>query len=241
MLLFCVMARLGRVVVVNVPHHLTQRGNARRFVLDCDADRAVYLKLLRENTELYKVSLIGYCLMSNHIHLIAVPRLGDGLALALKNAHGRYAAYWNAVHSSSGHAWQGRFYSCPLDEPHLWEALRYTELNPVRAGIVSRAEDWPWSSAATHCGTDRADDCLTREPWQSRWTASSWLHYLAEGETESKLAAIRQCTHTGRPLGTPEFIGSLEETLKRRLAPQKQGRRESIVIDRSQSELRFDS
>jgi REP-associated tyrosine transposase len=82
MLLFCVMARLGRVVVVNAPHHLTQRGNARRFVLDCDADRAVYLKLLRENTELYKVSLIGYCLMSNHIHLIAIPRLGDGLALA---------------------------------------------------------------------------------------------------------------------------------------------------------------
>jgi len=122
-LLFCVMARLGRVVVVNVPHHLTQRGNARRFVLDCDADRAVYLKLLRENTELYKVSLIGYCLMSNHTHLIAVPRLGDGLALALKNAHGRYAAYWNAVHSSSGHAWQGRFYSCPLDEPHLWKSM----------------------------------------------------------------------------------------------------------------------
>jgi REP element-mobilizing transposase RayT len=102
MLLFCVMARLGRVVVVNVPHHLTHRGNARRFVLDCDADRAVFLKLLRENTELYKVSLIGYCLMSNHIHLIAIPRLGDGLALALKNAHGRYAAYWNALTAPVG-------------------------------------------------------------------------------------------------------------------------------------------
>jgi putative transposase len=145
---------------------------------------------------------------------IAIPRLGDGLALALKNAHGRYDAYWNAAHSSSGHAWQGRFYSCPLDEPHLWEALRYIELNPVRAGIVSRAEDWPWSSAATHCGTDRTDNCLTREPWQSRWTASSWRDYLAEGETESKLAAIRQCTHTGRPLGTPEFIGGREKTSK---------------------------
>jgi len=234
------MARLSRVVVVNVPHHVTQRGNARRFILDCDADRAVYLKLLRDNAELYKVSLLGYCLMSNHVHLIAVPRLSDGLALALKNAHGRYAAYWNAAHSSSGHAWQGRFYSCPLDEPHLWEALRYTELNPVRAGLVSEAESWPWSSASMHCGTTASDTCLTGELWQSRWAVSSWREYLAEGEIESKLAAIRQCTHTGRPLGTAEFIRGLEKTAKRSLTSQRRGRRESIVIDRSQSELQFD-
>jgi REP element-mobilizing transposase RayT len=128
------MGRLARVVAADVPHHLTQRGNGRRFVLDCDADRSVYLKLLRENLVLYKVSLIGYCLMSNHIHLIAVPHTADGLAQALKQTHGRYASYWNAAHQSSGHVWQGRYYSCPLDEPHLWEALRYTELNP-KGGI----------------------------------------------------------------------------------------------------------
>ena len=240
MLLFCVMARLGRVVAVNVPHHLTQRGNARRFILDCDADRAVYLNLLRENIALYKLSLIGYCLMSNHIHLVAIPGMADGLALALKNTHGRYAAYWNAVHNSSGHAWQGRFYSCPLDEPHLWEALRYTELNPVRAGLVPEA-GWPWSSAAMHCGTRTADNCLPLEIWQSHWTIFTWSECLAAGEMESKLAAIRQCTHTGRPSGTGEFVRGLEKIAQRRLAPQKRGRRESIVIDRSQSELRFDS
>jgi putative transposase len=128
------MGRLARVVAADVPHHLTQRGNARRFVLDSDADRSVYLNLLRENVALYRVSLIGYCLMSNHIHLIAVPRTADGLAQALKHVHGRYASYWNAAHQSNGHLWQGRYYSCPLDEPHLWEALRYTELNPLRAG-----------------------------------------------------------------------------------------------------------
>jgi REP element-mobilizing transposase RayT len=121
------MGRLARVVATDVPHHLTQRGNGRRFVLDCDADRSVYLNLLRENAALYKVSVIGYCLMSNHIHLIAVPGTADGLAQALKHAHGRYASYWNAAHQSSGHVWQGRYYSCPLDEAHLWEALRYTE------------------------------------------------------------------------------------------------------------------
>ena len=163
------MARLGRVVAVNVPHHLTQRGNARRFILDCDADRAVYLNLLREN-------------------------------------------------NSSGHAWQGRFYSCPLDEPHLWEPLRYTELNPVWAGLVTEAESWPWSSAATHCGKTAADNCLTLEVWQSRWTVSTCHEDLAPGQMESKLAAIRQCTHTGRPLGTGEFVRGLEKIAPRRLA-----------------------
>jgi putative transposase len=200
------MGRLARVVATDVPHHLTQRGNGRRFVLDCDADRSVYINLLRENLALYKVSLIGYCLMSNHIHLIAVPRTADGLAQALKHAHGRYACYWNVAQQSSGHVWQGRYYSCPLDEPHLWEALRYTELNPLRAGLVAEAESWPWSSAASHCGTQPADDSLALEMWRSHWTSSEWWNYLAAGESESRLAVIRQRTHTGRPLGSAEFI-----------------------------------
>jgi putative transposase len=90
--------------------------------------------------------------MSNHVHLIAIPGKVDVMGRALKDTHGRYAAYWNAFHRSSGHVWQGRFYSCPLDESHLWKALRYTELNPVRAGLVAKAERWEWSSAAAHCG-----------------------------------------------------------------------------------------
>ena len=234
------MGRLARVVAADVPHHLTQRGNARRFVLDCDADRSVYLKLLRENLALYKVSLFGYCLMSNHIHLIAVPRTADGLAQALKHTHGRYASYWNAAHQSSGHVWQGRYYSCPLDEPHLWEALRYTELNPLRAALVREAESWPWSSAASHCGTQPAEDWLALEMWRSHWAPSEWRNYLAAGESESRLAVIRQRTHTGRPLGSAEFIHSMEKIAQRRLAPLKRGPREKVVIDRSQGELTFE-
>jgi putative transposase len=137
------VTRLARVIAVDVPHHVTQRGNARRFILDCDADRMAYLNLLRQNIELHGVGLIGYCLMSNHVHLVVTPHNADGLALALRHTHGRYAIYWNAVNQSSGHAWQGRYYSCPLDRVHLWEALRYTELNPVRAGLTSEAEAWP--------------------------------------------------------------------------------------------------
>jgi putative transposase len=128
------MARLPRVIAVHGPHHVTQRGNGRRFVLDSDTDRIVYLDLLKQSLALHDVTMMGYCLISNHVHLMLVPRRAESLGLALKHAHGRHASYWNAIHHSSGHVWQGRYYSCPLDEPHIWEALRYTELNPVRAG-----------------------------------------------------------------------------------------------------------
>ncbi len=134
------MARFARVIAVEVAHHATQRGNARQSILNCDSDREVYLRLLREDIEKHRASLIGYCLMSNHVHLVMVPHQADALAATLKHTQGRYAAYWNAKHGSSGHVWQGRYYSCPLDRQHLWEALRYTELNPVRAGLVAEAE-----------------------------------------------------------------------------------------------------
>jgi hypothetical protein len=81
---FLITARLARVIAVDVPHHVTQRGNARRFILDCDADRMAYLNLLRQNIELHGVGLIGYCLMSNHVHLVVTPHNADGLGLALR-------------------------------------------------------------------------------------------------------------------------------------------------------------
>jgi REP element-mobilizing transposase RayT len=156
------MGRFNRVVAVDVPHHVTQRGNGRRFILDCDADRAVYLKLLHESMHLYGLALIGYCLMSNHVHLIAVPTKADGLADALKQIHGRYACYWNVAHQSSGHVWQGPYYSCPLDQTHLWEALRYTELNPLRARLVSEAELGPGrAQPVTAAPTSTMRSCLS--------------------------------------------------------------------------------
>jgi putative transposase len=180
------MARFARVIALGVPHHITQRGNARRFILDRDADRRVYLDLLRQSAERSEIELIGYCLMSNHVHLIAIPNKANVLGLALKDAHGRYASYWNAMRCSSGHVWQGRYYSCPLDESHLWEALRYTELNPVRASMVAKAEGWGWSSAAAHCGSASAESWLGMELWRKRWSAASWREYLEAGESPGR-------------------------------------------------------
>jgi putative transposase len=233
------MARLPRVVVVDVPHHVTQRGNARQVIFTQDADRTTYLELLRRYSDLYGLSLLGYCLMSNHVHLIAVPRSQMAMASTLKHTHGRYAAYWNARQSSSGHVWQGRFYSCPLDEAHLWEALRYAELNPVRAALVAVAEQWPWSSAALHCGLTPQSDGLDLEPWNQRWTATEWQAYLADGASAGKCAELRRCTYTGRPLGSPEFVQNLEHSTLRLLAPRKGGRPKKPWRDTDQNNLTF--
>jgi putative transposase len=218
---------------------VTQRGNARQFILNGDSGREVYLDLLRENIVQHPAALIGYCLMSNHVHLVLVPRHADSLAKTLKHTHGRYATYWNAKYHSSGHVWQGRYYSCPLDRSHLWEALRYTELNPVRAGMVREAQAWTWSSASVHCGARAAEGWMSMEEWQGRWSIASWREYLAAGETESEIKAVRQCTHTGRPLGSEEFVQQLEEATSRVLAPCKGGRPAKLAEDARQGEFVF--
>ena len=228
------MARFARVVIPGVPHHVTQRGNARQVILADDADRLTYIALLREQAQLYRLSLLGYCLMSNHVHLIVVPHTPVALAQSLKQNHGRYASYWNVRHSSTGHVWQGRFYSCPLDEEHLWAALRYVELNPVRAGIVDTAEAWTWSSAVAHCGLATPDPMLSMGRWRQRWTVEQWRNFLVETESAPDVSALRQATYTGRPLGSPEFVAALEHFTSRLLAPARGGRPKKSPPDRHQ-------
>src|SRR5258708_3716356 len=215
------MARLPRVVITDVAHHVTQRGNARQVILGDDADRIAYLELLRQYCALYRLSLLGYCLMSNHVHLIVIPRTGEALWQTLKQTHGRYASYWNARQSSSGHVWQGRFYSCPLDDSHLWAALRYVELNPVRAGMVAAAEQWRWSSAAAHCVPEAPHGMLEMERWQTRWTVAGWNQYLADRESAGEVNALRPCTHTRRALGTAGIVAQIQPTTLRPVSPRK--------------------
>ena len=140
------MGRFARVVVAKVAYHVTQRGNARQFLLASDAERLVYLDLFRAAVQLEGLSVLGFCLMSSHVHLVVVPPRAEALAVALKSTHGRYAAYWNAAHASSGHVWQGRFYSCPLDEGHLWQALHGIGLEIVSGTIVSQTPFLPSST-----------------------------------------------------------------------------------------------
>jgi len=223
------MPRVARVVIADVAHHVTQRGNGRQFLLGTDAERFVYLDLLRQAVRVYELGVVGYSLMSSHVHLVVVPHRAEALAEAFHQVHGRYASYWNAAHAGSGHAWQGRFYSCPMDPGHLWTALRYVELNPVRARMVAEAAAWPWSSAAAHCGTADADACLDMTWWRQSWSADSWRKFLEQGETATELHAIRRSTHTGRPWGPAEFTRKLEELVHRSLTPGPRGRPRKTV------------
>ena len=220
------MGRLARAVVPGIAHHITQRGNHRQQVFFDAEDRLVYLAALGENAARYGMRLLGYCLMTNHVHLIAVPERDDSLARALGRAQCDYARWQHIRQRQTGHLWQNRFFSCPLDSGHCWGALRYVERNPVRAGLTEAAEAWPWSSARAHVtGADEAAR-LDMNEWAACWTPSQWRQALEVGVGDSLLdERIRQATRTGRPLGTEGFAAALEHVLNRPLLPAKRGRK----------------
>jgi putative transposase len=232
------MPRFPRVIAVDVPHHVTQRGNAQQQVFDSDSDYMVYLDLLGHYASLHHLPIGAYCLMPNHVHLIATPSDPDALPRTLRATHGRYAAYRNSRHSATGHAWQGRYYSCPMDTGHHYAALRYVETNPVRAGLVATPEDYAWSSAAEHCGGPRGR--LELAARDDGWTDDEWRAYLTAVDATVD-GQIRDATRTGRPLGPGDFVHGLEIALCRRLAPQRGGRRSKKTEEAHQQVLAWEA
>ena len=231
------MPRLARVIAVDVPHHVTQRGNAQQQVFGSPSDYMVYLDLLERYACLYHLSMGAYCLMPNHVHIIATPSSADALRLTLRNTHGRYAAYRNSRQSATGHVWQGRYYSCPMDIGHHYAALRYVETNPVRARLVQSPEDYRWSSAEEHCGGPAGRIKLA--PIDG-WTPDEWRAYLCESDPAVE-SAIRDATHTGRPVGPDDFVHGLEIALGRRLAPQHGGRPSRKAVASRQQVLEWEA
>jgi len=217
------MPRIARVVVPGIAHHLTQRGNRREDVFFTDLNRQRYLQLLLEYSFKHGLSTLAYCLMSNHVHFVCVPEKADSLAGVFKPLHMRYTQHVNWTQKLSGRLWQGRFFSCALDDPHLWAAIRYVERNPVRAGLVARSEEYPWSSAAAHCGL-RPDPVLSPLPAGMAVTTADWSSWLAEGDDPDMLSRLRVSTRTGRPAGDKSFVAKLESLLSRALQPRPVGR-----------------
>ena len=129
------MSRIARVIAPGYPHHLTQRGNRRLPTFFCDDDYHEYLALMAERCDECDVAVWAYCLLPNHVHLIAVPAEADSLRRAVGEAHRRYTRYVNFREGWRGHLWQGRFASFVMDERYLLAAARYVEMNPVRAGL----------------------------------------------------------------------------------------------------------
>ena len=219
-----IMPRTARIVVPDVPHHITQRGNNRQDVFFVDDDRRVYLSILKEQSEQYGLEILGWCLMTNHIHLIGRPAGPESLAKALGRTHFRYTQYINKFHGRSGHLWQNRFFSCPLGRAHFWKALLYVEQNPVRAKMVRRAWQYPWSSAKAHIENNSSDGLLNMAYWKQISSVVDWRRALGQMQPDEQVAAIRRNTHTGRPLAEDAFISKLEKLLNKRLRPLPIGR-----------------
>ncbi len=209
-------------MVPGIPYHITQRGNRREDVFFSDGDRNVYLKLLLEYGRRHGLAVKGYCLMTNHVHIVAVPQRESTLCDVFKPVHLRYAQHVNWTQGITGRLWQGRFFSCALDDAHYLRALRYVERNPLRAGMVAHAEEYPWSSAAAHCGL--RDDVLAGDSAFLTEQVGDWHAFLEEADAPEETDRLRLHTRTGRPLGGAMFLNLLESVLNRPVRARKAGR-----------------
>jgi putative transposase len=209
--------------------HITQRGVDRRETFSSGDDRHTYLDLLRQNLEDTNVRILAYCLMSNHVHLIAVPGRPDSLSVLMRRVHGRYAQYYNARVGRTGHLWQNRFFGCMLAPSHLWAAVAYVELNPLRARMVRRAEDYVWPSAVAHVAGGDGSGVLDMFV-QHRLVAQSRPSGLAR-TAQSKdtgsgrgprrirgstfMVQLRGCTYAERPFGDEAFVDEMSRRFGR--------------------------
>ncbi len=191
------MPRTARFVIPGIPHHITQRSNREERVFDSPEDRSEYLRVLRRYSVMYSMEIWAYCLMSNHIHIIGLGISKFAFARAIGVTQMVHAQRMNRSRETSGHVWASRFYSVALSQEHLWNAVRYVELNPVRAGLVERAEDYPWSSAKAHCRGDVDPILCPQRPFPG--PVSNWASWLGTGLDQTIENEIRSSTYSSKP------------------------------------------
>jgi len=214
------MARIARVVAPHFPHHITQRGNRRLPTFFKPEDYRSYLALMAKSCAKWKVEIWAYCLMSNHVHLIAVPTIPEGLSRAIGEAHRGYTRLINSREGWRGYLWQGRFSSFVMDQNHLIAAAHYIEHNPVRAGLTRGPASYKWSSAKAHLSGK--DDVLVKAaPLLD--IVPNWRGFLRRDISEKASSILHIHERTGRPLGNDKFVSRLERKLNRTLAKQKPG------------------
>jgi len=216
------MARFARLIVPGYPHHVTQRGVRSVEIFANDEDRFAYLEFMKEESLRFGVSFVTWCLMTNHVHLIAIPEVDDSLARAIGEAHRRYTRRKNFAEGVRGYLFQGRFGSCVLDQNHLLAAGRYVERNPVEAGMVEHATDYRWSSARYNCGLADSDFLVRKRTLPAM--VNDWTAFLL-GVDKDVETRVLQSVRTGRPAGDEGFVEMLESATGRRLKPRSPGRR----------------
>lgn len=187
-----------------------------------DADRQVYLDRLRMCAREHKLDILAYCLMDNHIHLVVVPRAEDSLSMALRRTHSFYSRYLNAKTGRAGHVWQNRFYSCPIEKEMVSQVVKYVEQNPVRVGVVKRAEKFDWCSAPARCGIKESAVLSSADGIGA--PPGDWANWLKDPISDLDYQAIRRATSRGQALGGKAFIARLEKKLNRPVGPRRIGR-----------------
>jgi putative transposase len=220
------MARLVRTTIIGYPHQVTQRGNYGQPVFEADFDYELYVSWAREYAARYSIQVWAYCLMPNHVHFVCVPKVERALALGFNALNMRYAQYFHKKKGVTGHLWTGRFLSCMLDEQSAKEEIRFIENNPVRLGLVERAEDYLWSSARSHVAS--AADCLLGVCPSIISEGQDWSDFLRGQGNENIISRIRSRLKTGRPAGDSEFVKKIEKTLGRRIEALPRGRPKKI-------------
>jgi putative transposase len=216
------MPRSARLVIPGLPHHVVQRAARGKALFYTDQDRRRYLDLLAEYATRQRLQIWAWCLMPDHVHLVAVPEDALSLAAALIPLQTQYSRHIHQTRKKEGVLWRGRFASCPLDARHAWEAIRFVERNPLRAGLILRPDRYPWSSAGGHAGL--REDPLLAGGLKVRGKGENWAKWLRAGEDAAMVRTIRACTRTGRPAGSAAFIARLEKLTRRCLRAKKAGR-----------------
>ena len=217
------MPRIARVIATGYPHHITQRGNNRATVFFDDEDRQTYLKLLAIYSEKHHFQIWAYCLMNNHIHLLAVPETETALSQGIGLTNQVYTQYLNRKLNQSGRIWQNRFFSCVVEnDNYLWAVARYIERNPLKTGLAISVGTYRWSSAKAHI-TGGNDTLLSTNSWLSPQDRSAYTDFIRT-EDEDADNAIRKATRTGRPYGSENFVDQLEFRLKQPLKAKRRGR-----------------
>jgi putative transposase len=216
------MPRIARVIAARYPHHITQRGNNREDAFFTDEDKSFYLRTLKSYCEKWRVQVWAYCLMTNHVHILAVPSDEESLSRCIGSTNLLYTQYINRRYKRSGRLWQNRFFSTIIEaEPYLWAVVRYIEQNPVKSKLVGKPEDYKWSSCRANISGK--GDLLVSDEWLGGKERAAYRKFLMQRDPEVE-QEIRRATSTGRPLGSHRFVEKLELKLLRRLSPGKPGR-----------------
>ena len=218
------MPRESRLVLTNVAHHVVARGVNGTPLFRHGFDKRRYLERFDKIAGEEKVLIHGYCLMRNHVHWILTPTTFDGLARLFRRVHTYWAVYFNRLTGRTGHLFQNRYHSSPLGDNHYWTALRYVEINPRRAGLVLRPEDWEFSSARAHLNIgDKSAVALAPIQSYRSFTFDQWREFLDQPDPETA-KALRQTIRTSRPCGSVNWVQSLERQYRRKLIASPPGR-----------------